>query len=36
VSHTYTATGAASARVRMISVREATRNERRQYEDEPR
>ena len=36
VSHTYTATGLASARVRMISVREATRNERRQYEDEPR
>jgi len=36
VAHTYTATGAASARVRIISAREATRNERRQYEDEPR
>ena len=36
VSHTYTATGPASARVRVISAREATRNERRQYEDEPR
>ena len=36
VSHTYTATGAASAQVRMISARGATRNERRQYEDEPR
>ncbi len=35
VSHTYTATGPASARVRIISAREATRNERRQYEDEP-
>ena len=36
VSHTYTATEPASARVRIISAREATRNERRQYEDEPR
>lgn len=36
VSHTYTATGPASARVRIISAREATRGERRQYEDEPR
>lgn len=36
VSHTYTATGADSARVRIISAREATRNERRQYENEPR
>jgi uncharacterized protein len=36
VSHTYAATGPASARVRVISAREATRNERRQYEDEPR
>ncbi len=36
VSHTYTATGASSARVRMISAREAARNERRQYENEPR
>ena len=36
VSHTYTATGANSARVRIISAREATRAERRQYENEPR
>jgi uncharacterized protein len=36
LSHTFTATGPASARVRIISAREATRNERRQYEDEPR
>ena len=36
VSHTYTATGAASARERIISAREATRSERRQYENEPR
>jgi uncharacterized protein len=36
VSHTYTATGSTSARVRIISAREATRTERRQYEDEPR
>jgi uncharacterized protein len=36
VSHTYTATGSASARARIISAREATRTERRQYEDEPR
>lgn len=36
VSHTYTATGPASARVRIISAREATRNERQQYENEPR
>ena len=35
VSHTYAATGSASARVRIISAREATRSERRQYEDEP-
>ena len=35
VSHTYTATGPASARVRIISAREAVRNERRQYQDEP-
>jgi uncharacterized DUF497 family protein len=33
VSHTYTATGPASAQVRIISAREATRAERRQYED---
>ena len=36
VSHTYTATGPASARVRVVSARDATRAERRQYEDEPR
>lgn len=36
VSHTYTATGPASANVRIISAREATRTERRWYEDEPR
>jgi uncharacterized DUF497 family protein len=36
VSHTYTATSTDSARVRIISAREATRNERRQYENEPR
>lgn len=35
VSHTYTATGPATARVRIISAREAARAERRQYEDEP-
>lgn len=36
VSHTYVATGPAAARIRIISAREATRAERRQYEDEPR
>ena len=36
VSHTYSATSATQAHVRIISAREATRNERRQYEDEPR
>lgn len=36
VSHTYTATGPASARVRIVSAREATRTERRQYEDKQR
>ncbi len=36
VSHTYTATAAATARVRIISAREATRAERRQYEGAPR
>lgn len=36
VSHTYTATGADSARVRIISAREAARSERQQYENEPR
>jgi uncharacterized protein len=36
VSHTYTATGPGTARVRIVSAREATRNERGQYENEPR
>lgn len=36
VSHTYTATGSDTARVRIISAREATRGERRPYENEPR
>lgn len=36
VSHTYWATGPARAKVRIISAREATRNERLQYENEPR
>lgn len=36
VSHTYTASGSGGARVRIISARGATRNERRQYEQEPR
>lgn len=36
VSHTYEATGPNRARVRMISARQATRSERRQYENEPR
>ena len=36
VSHLYIATGPDTARVRLISAREATRNERRQYENEPR
>lgn len=36
VSHTYQPTGPASAQVRIISAREATRREREQYENEPR
>lgn len=36
VSHTYQPTGSASARVRIISAREATRREHEQYENEPR
>lgn len=36
VAHTYQATGPNSARVRLISAREATRDERKQYENEPR
>jgi uncharacterized protein len=36
VSHTYTVTSADGARARIISAREATRNERRQYENKPR
>jgi len=35
VSHTFTAIGPASARVRLISARAATRTERRQYENAP-
>lgn len=36
VAHTYQATGPNSARVRLISARLASRNERWQYENEPR
>lgn len=36
VSHTYTASGPGSVKVRIISAREATKAERRQYENEPR
>lgn len=36
VSHTFTATGPHRAQARIISAREATRNERRQYENESR
>ena len=36
VSHTYDATGPSSAKVRIISAREATKAERRHYEHEPR
>lgn len=36
VAHTYTATGPASARIRIISARDTTRAERRQYEEGPR
>jgi uncharacterized protein len=36
VAHTYTVTAPATARVRIVSAREATRHERQQYEDEPR
>ena len=36
VSHTYSPISSTQARVRIISAREATRNERRQYEEEPR
>ena len=36
VAHTYQTTGPNSARVRIISAREATPRERRFYEDEPR
>jgi uncharacterized DUF497 family protein len=35
VSHTYSTTGPNSAKVRIISARQATWAERRQYEDEP-
>jgi len=36
VTHTYQSTGPNSARVRIISAREATHRERQQYENEPR
>lgn len=36
VAHTYQTTRATSARVRIISAREATKRERRFYEDKPR
>lgn len=36
VAHTYQATAPASARVRIISARQATKREQRFYEDEPR
>lgn len=36
LSHTYQDTGPNRASVRLISAREATRQERRQYENEPR
>jgi uncharacterized protein len=36
VSHTYSFTGTSSAKVRIISAREATRSERTHYENEPR
>lgn len=36
VAHTYVTTEAGTARVRIISAREATRGERRQYENGPR
>ena len=36
VAHTYTVTGSTTARVRIISARPATKQERRYYADEPR
>lgn len=36
ISHTYSEDIAGTAQVRLISARPATRNERRQYENEPR
>jgi hypothetical protein len=36
VAHTYQTTGPASARVRLISARDATKREQRFYEEEPR
>lgn len=36
VSHTYQNTHANSAQIRLISARDATRQERQQYENEPR
>ena len=36
VSHTFVTTGAATATIRLISARQATRLERKQYEEMPR
>lgn len=36
VSHTYAVTEPGRTKLRIISAREGTRNERRQYEDDPR
>jgi len=36
VAHTYEITGSTNARIRIISAREATRRERRAYENKPR
>lgn len=36
IAHTYHMLNANTARIRLISAREATRQERRQYENEPR
>jgi uncharacterized DUF497 family protein len=36
VSHTYSTTGPHSVKVRIISAREATKAERKQYEHQPR
>lgn len=36
IAHTYRPTGSTKVEVRIISARQATRNERQQYENEPR